>query len=168
MKLRDLTIVILAMLCTLSLAADKPNIILCISALAAPTLRAVDDIVIADFEGANEWRWMFGVMAVPSLVFLLLIFLTPQIPRLLAVAAICWLLGPPACIATAMVPAGPAAVQVTSTRLRLKCELACCVVEFCRRSRSRVPSRTFTRAGKRQNWTGGLKEARGAYRAESA
>ena len=56
MKLRDLTIVILAMLCTLSLVADKPNIILCISALAAPTLRAVDDIVIADFEGANEWR----------------------------------------------------------------------------------------------------------------
>ena len=31
--------------------------------------------------GANEWRWMFGVMAAPSLVFFLLIFLTPQSPR---------------------------------------------------------------------------------------
>ena len=31
--------------------------------------------------GANEWRWMFGVMAAPSAVFFLLIFLTPQSPR---------------------------------------------------------------------------------------
>jgi MFS transporter, SP family, xylose:H+ symportor len=31
--------------------------------------------------GADEWRWMFGVMAAPSLLFFLLIFLTPQSPR---------------------------------------------------------------------------------------
>jgi sugar porter (SP) family MFS transporter len=31
--------------------------------------------------GEQEWRWMFGVMAVPSAVFCLLIFLTPQSPR---------------------------------------------------------------------------------------
>jgi sugar porter (SP) family MFS transporter len=31
--------------------------------------------------GENECRWMFGVMAVPSLVFFLLLFLTPQSPR---------------------------------------------------------------------------------------
>jgi sugar porter (SP) family MFS transporter len=31
--------------------------------------------------GANEWRWMFGVMAVPSALFFLLILLTPQSPR---------------------------------------------------------------------------------------
>jgi MFS transporter, SP family, xylose:H+ symportor len=35
--------------------------------------------------GANEWRWMFGVMGAPSLLFFLLIFLTPQSPR--------WLIG---------------------------------------------------------------------------
>ncbi|HVN80943.1 MAG TPA: sugar porter family MFS transporter [Terriglobia bacterium] len=31
--------------------------------------------------GENEWRWMFGVMAAPSAVFFLLVFLTPQSPR---------------------------------------------------------------------------------------
>jgi MFS transporter, SP family, xylose:H+ symportor len=31
--------------------------------------------------GDSEWRWMFGVMAAPSLLFFLLIFLTPQSPR---------------------------------------------------------------------------------------
>lgn len=31
--------------------------------------------------GDNEWRWMFGVMAAPSALFFLLIFLTPQSPR---------------------------------------------------------------------------------------
>ena len=31
--------------------------------------------------GANEWRWMFGIMALPSSLFFLLIFLTPQSPR---------------------------------------------------------------------------------------
>lgn len=31
--------------------------------------------------GASEWRWMFGVMALPSIVFFLLLFVTPQSPR---------------------------------------------------------------------------------------
>jgi len=31
--------------------------------------------------GANECRWMFGVMAAPSVAFFLLLFLTPQSPR---------------------------------------------------------------------------------------
>ncbi|MFB3779151.1 MAG: sugar porter family MFS transporter [Bryobacteraceae bacterium] len=31
--------------------------------------------------GEHEWRWMFGVMAAPSLLFFLLVFLTPQSPR---------------------------------------------------------------------------------------
>jgi sugar porter (SP) family MFS transporter len=31
--------------------------------------------------GSEDWRWMFGVMAVPSACFCLLIFLTPQSPR---------------------------------------------------------------------------------------
>jgi sugar porter (SP) family MFS transporter len=31
--------------------------------------------------GEQEWRWMFGVMAIPSALFFLLTFLTPQSPR---------------------------------------------------------------------------------------
>jgi SP family xylose:H+ symportor-like MFS transporter len=31
--------------------------------------------------GSSEWRWMFGVMAAPSVVFFFLLFLTPQSPR---------------------------------------------------------------------------------------
>jgi MFS transporter, SP family, xylose:H+ symportor len=31
--------------------------------------------------GANEWRWMFGVVAAPSAVFFLLLFLIPNSPR---------------------------------------------------------------------------------------
>ncbi|HSW51212.1 MAG TPA: sugar porter family MFS transporter [Bryobacteraceae bacterium] len=31
--------------------------------------------------GEHDWRWMFGVMAAPSLLFFLLVFLTPQSPR---------------------------------------------------------------------------------------
>jgi len=37
--------------------------------------------------GAIEWRWMFGVMAAPSALFFLLIFLTPQSPRWLVARA---------------------------------------------------------------------------------
>ncbi len=33
------------------------------------------------YRGEQEWRWMFGVMAAPSAIFCLLIFLTPQSPR---------------------------------------------------------------------------------------
>jgi sugar porter (SP) family MFS transporter len=34
--------------------------------------------------GANDWRWMFGVAAVPALLFLILLFGIPQSPRWLA------------------------------------------------------------------------------------
>ena len=33
------------------------------------------------YRGEQEWRWMFGVMAAPSAIFCMLIFLTPQSPR---------------------------------------------------------------------------------------
>lgn len=36
--------------------------------------------------GANECRWMFGVMALPSAAFFFLLFLTPQSPRWLIAA----------------------------------------------------------------------------------
>ncbi len=40
------------------------------------------NFIISSFElGVNDWRWMFGVMAVPSAVFLLLLFTTPESPR---------------------------------------------------------------------------------------
>lgn len=31
--------------------------------------------------GENDWRWMLGVMAVPSAIFFFLLFVTPQSPR---------------------------------------------------------------------------------------
>lgn len=31
--------------------------------------------------GANEWRWMFGVEAIPAAVFFLLMFVVPETPR---------------------------------------------------------------------------------------
>ena len=34
--------------------------------------------------GANDWRWMFGVAAIPALLFLVLLFGIPQSPRWLA------------------------------------------------------------------------------------
>lgn len=35
--------------------------------------------------GENDWRWMLGVVAIPSTLFLILLFFTPQSPR--------WLIG---------------------------------------------------------------------------
>ncbi len=31
--------------------------------------------------GANNWRWMFGVMAIPAAIFFLLLFIVPESPR---------------------------------------------------------------------------------------
>jgi MFS transporter, SP family, xylose:H+ symportor len=40
------------------------------------------NFVIAQLQlGATEWRWMFGVVALPATVFFLLLFLTPESPR---------------------------------------------------------------------------------------
>jgi sugar porter (SP) family MFS transporter len=37
------------------------------------------------FDGANDWRWMLGVLALPSLVYTLLVFIVPESPRWLVV-----------------------------------------------------------------------------------
>ncbi|MEW4565903.1 sugar porter family MFS transporter [Bremerella sp. JC770] len=45
-------------------------------------LAYVSNYAIAEIGlGASEWRWMFGVEAVPAAVFALLLFLTPRSPR---------------------------------------------------------------------------------------
>ena len=52
-------------------------------------LNVVSGILIAYFSnyllqgvgGANDWRWMLGVVAIPSLVFSALMFFTPETPR---------------------------------------------------------------------------------------
>lgn len=44
----------------------------------------VSNFVLQDF-GAEPWRWMMGVEAVPALVFLVLMFVVPESPRWLAV-----------------------------------------------------------------------------------
>jgi len=31
--------------------------------------------------GADSWRWMFGVMTIPSAIFFILLFVVPEIPR---------------------------------------------------------------------------------------
>ena len=45
----------------------------------------VSNYVIADLQlGENEWRWMFGVEAIPAAIYFLLLFATPRSPRWLA------------------------------------------------------------------------------------
>ena len=52
-------------------------------------LNVVSGILIAYFSnyllqgvgGANDWRWMLGVVAIPSLVFSILMLFTPETPR---------------------------------------------------------------------------------------
>jgi sugar porter (SP) family MFS transporter len=49
-------------------------------------LAAVSNYLISQANlGDNDWRWMLGVVAIPSAIFFLLLFLTPQSPR--------WLIG---------------------------------------------------------------------------
>ena len=31
--------------------------------------------------GANDWRWMLGVMAIPSLIYTIMVFAVPESPR---------------------------------------------------------------------------------------
>jgi sugar porter (SP) family MFS transporter len=56
--------------------------------VAVTQFNIVAGIVVAFFSnymlidiGENNWRWMFGVQAVPALAFFLLLFLVPQSPR---------------------------------------------------------------------------------------
>ena len=45
-------------------------------------LAYLSNYIIAGFDlGATEWRWMFGVEAVPAAAFFFLLFLTPESPR---------------------------------------------------------------------------------------
>jgi sugar porter (SP) family MFS transporter len=45
---------------------------------------ATDLEILNSWNGQIAWRWMFGLTAVPSLVFLILMFLVPESPRWLA------------------------------------------------------------------------------------
>lgn len=42
---------------------------------------ASNAIIRALVDGAHAWRWMLGVMAVPAVIFLLLLFTVPETPR---------------------------------------------------------------------------------------
>ncbi|OYO03223.1 sugar porter (SP) family MFS transporter [Propionibacteriaceae bacterium ES.041] len=42
---------------------------------------ASNAIIRALIDGEHAWRWMLGVMAIPSVVFLLLLFTVPETPR---------------------------------------------------------------------------------------
>ncbi|MEO6002006.1 MAG: sugar porter family MFS transporter [Opitutus sp.] len=39
---------------------------------------------LRDFDGANNWRWMIGVMAIPALLLFVCLFFVPESPRWLA------------------------------------------------------------------------------------
>ena len=41
-------------------------------------------IIAQTVSGSNDWRWMFGVAALPALLFLILLFTIPRSPRWLA------------------------------------------------------------------------------------
>jgi sugar porter (SP) family MFS transporter len=41
----------------------------------------VSNYMLEGVGGANDWRWMLGIVALPSLVFSLLVFFTPETPR---------------------------------------------------------------------------------------
>ena len=41
----------------------------------------VSNYLFDGFGGDNDWRWMLGVVALPSLIFSLLVLLTPESPR---------------------------------------------------------------------------------------
>jgi sugar porter (SP) family MFS transporter len=45
-------------------------------------LAYVSNAIIGSFHlGAHEWRWMFGVSAIPALLFLITLFIIPRSPR---------------------------------------------------------------------------------------
>lgn len=37
--------------------------------------------LLKGFDGANDWRWMLGVMAIPSLIYTVMVFSVPESPR---------------------------------------------------------------------------------------
>ena len=53
--------------------------------IAETVARGATDLqILNSWNGQMGWRWMFGLTAVPSLVFLILMFLVPESPRWLA------------------------------------------------------------------------------------
>lgn len=45
---------------------------------------ATDEFIVASWYGQQGWRWMFGLTAVPSLLFFVSMFFVPESPRWLA------------------------------------------------------------------------------------
>lgn len=41
----------------------------------------ISNYFLKGFDGANDWRWMLGVMIIPSLVYALLVIFVPESPR---------------------------------------------------------------------------------------
>ena len=41
----------------------------------------LSNYLLAGVGGANDWRWMLGIVAIPSIVFSLLMLVTPETPR---------------------------------------------------------------------------------------
>ncbi len=41
----------------------------------------VSNYLLQGFDGENDWRWMLGVVAIPSLLFSVMMFFTPESPR---------------------------------------------------------------------------------------
>jgi len=41
----------------------------------------ISNYFLKGFDGNNDWRWMLGVLAVPSLLYSLLVFILPESPR---------------------------------------------------------------------------------------
>jgi len=47
-------------------------------------LAFVSNWLLKDFQGANDWRWMLGVEAIPALLYTLMVLKVPNSPRWLA------------------------------------------------------------------------------------
>ncbi|GAA4305306.1 sugar porter family MFS transporter [Compostibacter hankyongensis] len=41
----------------------------------------ISDFLLKDFGGLNNWRWMIGIMALPSAILFILLFFIPESPR---------------------------------------------------------------------------------------
>lgn len=47
-------------------------------------LAFVSNWLLKGFDGANDWRWMLGVEAIPAFIYTLMVFTVPESPRWLA------------------------------------------------------------------------------------
>ena len=44
-------------------------------------LAFISNYLLKGFDGANDWRWMLGVEAIPALIYTLLVIRIPNSPR---------------------------------------------------------------------------------------